>query len=332
MKKNNLLSAFSFVLIGLLATSCQKSIPELAINTKPTVTVNSFEEVTSALPDASLKNQCQLTFATDLGGYPNWFHYNDKGLADEWRVDFSGVDPVVYKMLMQYDNKNRLSDAQVHFNGVLIGTVKFDWRNNQISTEHWDFDGYLFDVNNTYDAKGQIVKRENSDGTSRTEYKYSPEGNHLKDIVYFENEVNQSDEYTYNQPNKNPFLAIQGLPYQFLYTNPFQAKWFPTSDKFLIYDNGNPIVVLNIDPSKTIMQLTHQNYLSFATYYDSQSKSYLTKNFDYQNCGPLKNGSTKAIGLSAGKNLIKRSPLLLGKPENIKKQIAALRKQYLNKD
>ena len=75
--KNNYLRLISFFLLAvLIATSCQKSIKE------------STEEAARKLPDASQKSKCQLTYGVDANSNPNWFHYNDKGLADEWRIDF----------------------------------------------------------------------------------------------------------------------------------------------------------------------------------------------------------------------------------------------------
>lgn len=244
----------SVLLIVLLVSACQKSTTELT----------DVANLQSNLTDTKKENKCQLTYAIDWGGYPNWFHYNDKGLADEWRIDFgSGIPDII---TMVYDHNNHLSNAQWHYDDRLNATMEFVWTGNLITTEHWDFSGYLFDVINTYNPRGKMTKRATNDGYFTT-FEYTPEGNHLKDIIYFKDEPLQSDEYSYNQPNKNPFLAIQGLPYLFLYFNPIQTKWFATSDRFTIYDNGNPVVVLDLDPSKTVMQITHQNYLSAATYY-----------------------------------------------------------------
>jgi hypothetical protein len=89
-------------------------------------------------------------------------------------------------------------------------------RETVLTREHWDVGGFFqFDYINTYDKHGRIIKRETSNGYYAM-IEFSPQGNHLRDVVYFGDEVLASDDYTYNQPNKNPFTAIPGLPYAFL--------------------------------------------------------------------------------------------------------------------
>jgi hypothetical protein len=280
---------------------------------------------------AKTDNQCQLTFAIDWGGALNWFHYNEAGLADEWRLDLgSGIPEVIS---MKYDDHNQLSSAQWYYDGSLVGTMEFEWSGKQVITEHWDIGGYLFETTNSYNAKNQLVQRQTSDGYL-TKYEYTPEGNHLKDIIYFEGEPIQSDEYSYNRPNKNPYRAIQGLPYLFLYLNPVQSKWSATGDRFTVYENGNPIVVLDIDPTKTVMNMTHQDYLSSVTYFDEISDSYLAKNFEYQNCAPasssIRGGTGSATGkiFEKGNKAFKHAALRIGTPEQIRKQISWMKKGY----
>jgi YD repeat-containing protein len=319
--KKKYLKLFSLLCALILLSACQK------------LALESNSEV--AIPDnvsAKSENQCRLTFAIDWGGAANWFYYNEKGLADEWRLDLgSGIPEVIS---MEYNNNNQLSGARWHFDGELIGTITFEWNNKQIATEHWDIGGYLFNNTNTYNTRGQLVQRETNDGYL-TRYDYTPEGNHLRDVIYFEGEPIQSDEYSYNHPNKNPYRAIQGLPYLFLYLNPIQSKWAATSDKFTVFENGSPTVLLNIDPSKTSMQTTQQDYLSSATYFDELSQGYLLKNFEYENCGPassLKKGRTAptlAEIFLKGNKAFKPAQLRIGTPEQMRRQINRMKKRAI---
>lgn len=330
MKKNYLKHIGPVLLAVLLVSSCQKSTIE-----KPSAIKESTEEAARKSPNASQKNRCQLTYGVDANSYPNWFHYNDKGLADEWRIDFGDGIPDVYTM--KYDKWNRLIHADEHIDGILFSTIDFVWTGNNITKEYWNQDGFLFDVVNTYDKKGQMITREASYGY-RGEMEYSRNGNIDRYFVYYLDELISFDILTYNQPNKNPFLAIQGIPYSFPYVSNLWGKWHETSDIYTIYDNGTPIVILDTDPAQTVMQLTRRNYLSSVTFFDRVSQSFVTRNFEYENCEQNDHhrstgaaSSLPAPNLSAGKKSPKRSALLLSRPNDIRKQILELRKQRLNK-
>jgi hypothetical protein len=325
MKKNYLKLISSVLLIFLFLTGCKKEMLDYPVTSESKLLSMSAPNVH--------KNECQLTYAIDWNSNPNWFHYNDKGLADEWRIDFGSGIPDIFTMT--YDNKNQLSHAEWHFDGALNATIEFVWTGNHITNENWNQGGFLFDVVNTYDQKGQLVKREISYGF-RAEIEYSPDGNPISYFAYFADELFISDILTYNQPNKNPFLAIQGIPYGFPYVAYVFGKRHETSDIFTDYSSGTPIVGLDNDPAQTVMELTHQRYLSSVTFFDRASESFKTRNFEYQNCGPANNATTResnplsATNLSGDKKSTKRSPLLLGKPDDKRMQIEELRK-HLNK-
>jgi hypothetical protein len=327
--KNNFIGHFALLLAVITLASCQKSI------TESSAIKGSGTNTTSKLPDASLKNQCQLTFAVDWNSNPNWFHYNNEGLADEWQFDYgSGINDV---FSLEYDNSNRLSHSDWHFDGALIATIDFVWSGNHISSENWDQGGFLFDVVNTYDQKGQLIKRDASYGL-RAEVEYSPDGNPIRYVAYFDNQILGSDVLTYNQPNRNPFLAAQGLPYGFPYAAYVFGKRHETSDIYTDYSSGAPVVGLDTYPAQTVMQMTNQNYVSSVTFFDNVSQSFKIRNFEYQNCGPANNASagqgnsSQASKSSADKKSIKRSMFLLRNPADIRRQIKASGKQHLGKD
>jgi len=323
MKKNLLMNLTFIFFAALLLSGCKKSIEE--------TTEVATEESTKSkqVKDKQLdpkKNECQLTFGYDHGGFPNYFHYNSMGLVDEWRI----VRPEMqYIITMTYDNKNRLSTASFPDHDFLV-SIEFVWSGDRITREHWDVGGFFqFDYINTYDRHGRIIKRETSNGYTGI-IEFTPEGNHLRDVLYFNGELLQSDDYTYNQPNKNPFTAIPGLPYAFLYTNPYQSKWYATSNKFIENYTGNPVVVLDTDPAQTVMEFGFRHYLSSVTYYDRVSETFMTRNFEYQNCGPQNNMPKKANGssnFSTDEKVNRHGPMLIISHDKMRKQIEKLRKQ-----
>jgi hypothetical protein len=316
-----------FACLLLFMTGCQKSMQE---TTEEATAESTLSQMTKAKQLDPKKNECQLTFGYDDGGFPNYFHYNSVGLVDEWRVDRGGG--AVYNIKMTYDNKNRLSTASLidPFGGFLV-SIDFVWAEDRITLEHWDVGGFFqFDFINTYDKRGNIIKRESSYGLS-TIIEFSPQGNYLRYVSYMDGVALQSDEYTYNKSNKNPFNAIPGLPYPFLYTGAYVSKWYATSDKFTVYENGNPIVLFDTDPAKTVMEFGPKHYLSSATYYDRVSKTFTTRTFEYQNCGPQSNMPGKINGPPSNSSLNRKGnrhgPMIIISHDKIRKRMEKIKKQ-----
>ena len=317
MKKNLLKLICAFLAIGLLIESCQKSINE------PKEEIGSVN-VSTTIP----KNQCQLTYAVDWNSSPNWFHYNSKGLCDEWKIDFGSGIPDIFTMV--YDNSNRLSSAEWHFDGALVGTIQFIWTGKNITTEHWDLDGFLFDVVNTWNSKGELIKREASYGIWAT-MEYSPVGNPVEVLLYLDGELIGSDVLTYNIPNRNPMSAIRGIPYAFPYANYVFGKFHETSDIYSIYDNGVPFVVLDTDPKQTKIQFGFQDYPSSITFFDRVSNSFMTRDFEYQNCGPENSApanSSNPVLYKTAKKIIPHSLLMPRSKDELFKQIEERRKKH----
>jgi hypothetical protein len=317
MKEKFFLPALLLVVSLLAISSCQKSITE----TKDEVAAKS-------LPDEMLKNQCKLTHMA-LEGFDFRFHYNSKGLADEWRIDYGTGIPDVYTM--EYNNDNHLTRAWYHYDGELQSTIDFEWTGNLLTKENWDYSGFLFDVVNTYNIKGEMTGREVSYGYSIVS-EHSPNGNAPIRDIFFDGELFYRGEYTFNQANKNPFLAIRGIPYGFPFLTFEFTKWWETSEKQTYYFDGDPFVVLDEDPAQTSVQFGFQNYLSGVTHFDVVSNSNIPFGFEYQNCGPEGNAPTRTNSSPAqqqpnfGTRVKKALPLKMGSPEMLRKQLQQRRK------
>jgi hypothetical protein len=311
MKQKIFIPALIFLVSLLAISSCQKSVTE-----------TKDEIATKGLPEGILKNQCQLT-RMNVEGFDNQFHYNDKGLADEWIIDFGTGIPDVYTM--EYDNDNKLSRAWYHYDGQLIAMIDFEWTGGLLTKENWDYSGFLFDVINTYDRKSQMIKREMSYGHSAIA-EYSSNGNIPVREIYFAGELQQRNEYTFYQPNKNPFLAIRGIPYGFPFVLFDFSKWWETSEKITYYSGGSPFVAYDYDPAQTVMQIGFQNYPTLVTHYDILTSNTVPYVFEYQNCGPDGNTPTRinnnATQQQTSPGRVKKSiPAKVGPPEILRKQL-----------
>ncbi|MEP7376575.1 MAG: hypothetical protein ABI675_24470 [Chitinophagaceae bacterium] len=325
--KKKCLTGLAFLLISsLFFPGCQKSVDE------PTANEPKEELASRGSHNNSQKDQCQFAHLI-IEGFEHVYHYNSKGLADEWHINYGdGVYHDVYTM--EYDKYNRLIKAWYHYDGAWVATIDFVWKGKLITEEHWDYSGYIFDVVNIYNRKDQMIKREISDGGYSAATQFSPNGNTPKVDIFFGGELIQRAEYTYYKPNKNPFLAIRGIPYGFPFVAFTFSQWWETSDKTTAYENGVPTVLWDFDPAKTKLQFGFQNYPSLITYYDRVSASVQTYGFEFQNCerGGNHNDHSKATDFSllqsakANINTKKTALLRMGPPELIEKQIEEMKK------
>ena len=307
--KKKFITPIILLIAGLyIMTGCQKSLRD------------SNEEMSRAVPDALLENQCRLTRFT-YPGFDNTFHYNEKGLADEWRIDYGGG--IVDVFTMSYNDNNRINKACWHFDGSLVAAIDFTWVGNLITEEHWEMDGFAFDLVNTYDRRGRLVKRVASYGLEGA-VQYSPIGNATLAEYSFSGEPISKSELTYNVANKNPFKAIRGLPYGFPFILlTFDNEWWETSEKITLYDAGVPTVIQDPDPAQTTFQFGFQHYLDQANYFDLASNSPFSVSFEYENCGENE-PSTRSAPLSKNPVMFKKSdapaPLRLGSADFIRRQ------------
>ncbi len=125
-------------------------------------------------------------------------------------------------------------------------------------------------------------------------------------------------------------MAIPGLPYAFIYTTGSVSKSYATSDKFTVFENGNPIVLFDTDPAKTVMEFGPKHYVSSATFYDRVSGTFITRTFEYQNCGPHSNMPGKANGTSSNSMNRKdnrHGPMFIFSHDKMREQIEKLKKQ-----
>ena len=96
--------------------------------------------------------------------------------------------------------------------------------------------------------------------------------------------------------NKNPSLAINGVNFGFPFEifNVFDKRW-NSFGSWVIYDNGNPIVVNEDDPAQTVIHTGQGNYATYAKYYDIPSESFYEMTFNYSNCNGGDNEENRKV-------------------------------------
>lgn len=324
--KKNLLKAFWGLLFSIIVfPGCQKVTKE----------ANPETELQSA--KVKPKNECRLTNLTYFDGDGEYnYHYNAKGLCDEWDIANYGL------FRQEYDASGRLKISKLYDGTDLSVTIHFFYEGKKVVKEIW-YDGntsnIIDEVFYTYNSKGQMVRGESFLLDYYTINTWTPEGNTLSWKFFIGGSPYWAAFLTYNRPCKNPYLAVPGIEYGFPFINPTYNlnKWWASSEKIVIYDEfGNTTVSFDYDPSRTIWQVGHQNYPLSTTYFDLISQGWFPYTFEYENCEPGNSNrnsqiaqpsslSSSATGKVNPMNLLKFHP-----SKSIKEQAQELRNQMKN--
>lgn len=266
---------FSFLVI----TGCQKEIKEQPRST----------QIESELKNSNdeNKNQCRLTeFASN--GEGETFHYNLKGLCDEWYIASYGA-----VLKQEYDATGQLKKSRWYDGDALIYTIHFFYKGVNVNKEIW-YDGSSSDVIDevyyTYNQRRQNTRMESFFGDYYTVNTFDPIGNVSAWKFYVGGNLFYSVQSTFGNKHqyKNPRRAIPGLNYGFPYINAavFSSTFCISSEKLVAYDeNGDAFVLYDFDVKKTTYQPASQNYPSAGTFFDLVTNDWLNQTFQYENCG-----------------------------------------------
>ncbi len=276
--KRKLINANGILLLGMLLFSgCQKELQKDG-------TAKPETELKTAEAKGNHRNECRLVSdASEFG--TDTYKYNNRGLVEEWNI--SAYDGY---FIMEYNSKGRLIKSRFYSGGALVNTIIFLYRDDRVVKEIWynmDTEEKADEVLYQYNRKGKMLKMQSFMLDYYTLYDYTSDGNVSEWNFYFGGSLLYTAQNTFFHHHKNPYLAIPGLDYGFAYTNGaiFQNKWYPTSEKFIYYDeNGNPQVLYDQDPYETIVEANRRNYVTASDYFDVVSQEYFHFRFGYENC------------------------------------------------
>jgi hypothetical protein len=330
MKKNLLKTLARVFITVLLFSGCKKETEQL-----PVVTDVQDEQVAKHDDD---DNKCQLR-RVDFGNNQFYeFHYNRKGLADKWHIDYGGGDFIDYQMM--YNNRGRIINTQL--TQTFPGNVnyKFYYTGNFIThvTGHDEASGELVaDIYFKYNRTGQMVKWDDIAADTHSRYFYNNRGFNTRTDFFIGPDLILESHHKYVIPNRNPYLAVKGVEFGF----PF-PDWQPVNkrllsqDSVILYDEGEPFLINDYDPAKTRIQTGIHNYVTHAYYFDRASFIHRNRNiiFTYQKCGDNDDDFDKPIVPSPAKEVGPLSPvdrlnkILSSTSKNKKQELKAFRKQY----
>jgi len=324
--EKNYLQLSGLLLFSLLSfIGCQKEITDAPVK-------DQSEDAAASVNTANrnnLENSCRLvSLDWSSGGAGLWqFHYNEEGLADEWSIDY-GYGVISEKMY--YDENNRLVRAdEVYFGFNYVYELYYTGnRLTRMTRTGVDFPDEIQDFRFTYNQKGQIIRQDDDNLDAHVLMEYDAMGNCTRTDIYFGSDLWYSDNYTFENPVRNPLLNVPGVEIGFLSyggTYVSNKRWF-TTNRTVLYDNGSPIVFNDYDPSKTNPTTGNHNFPVSVNYYDRVSESSLDILFEYENCNGKAGESNRSV--PANKNLQARASnpqtrphLFWGYLKSIKKKV-----------
>lgn len=276
------------------------------------------------------KDKCRLVYSDYADGlYTETYSYNSKGLVKE--VKLGSLGSFYFYATMQYDRKDRIVTGSASFDGINYYEMSFEYQNDRIIREITYEPGttnIIEVVTNTYNHKGQMVRREDPVYDFYATFEYDREGNNtISDLRYLSNNylilrvVNH-----YKKHIKSPYTARPGITQSWWYSNDVTSPLVPTErDEYWGDGEGGEFLAFDEDPAKTIINPTAQNLTANRLTFDNISGNEIYQYWEYENCG-RKNESDLAarksmpdIGQRAMDIAKLRMPLLRG--PQLKKQL-----------
>jgi hypothetical protein len=315
----------------LFATGCRKE-------TTKTTELNDEIAQPSMESRSDKRGECRLTEYIYEGGSET-FHYNRKGLCDEWGIVGWGAI-----LKQEYGATEQLKKSRWYEGDELIYTIHFFYKGGKVTKEIW-YDGNSGIVSDevyyTYNRRGQNTRMESFLGDYYTVNTFDAAGNVTAWDFYIGGILTYSGRSTFSHRHsyKNPRLAVPGIDNFFPFLNAAESSnpFCISSTKQIAYDeNGNPTVLYDYDPKRTSYQPASQNYPASGTFFDLVTNGWVSQAFQYENCG--RGGNDDHGDLQRGTpptapNANRINPLMLLKrnpAKSMKEQVKEFRQQIKN--
>lgn len=309
----------SLLAIALLVSGCR---PDTA-GPNPVATI---DVATDFAPDRPLET-CQVVRNEGQDGFLQTYRYNSRGLVSRWEDGFGTLIP-------QYDMRGVLVRARYVIDDLTFATIVYEYHGGKIVRETW-FLGATDTIEdilvNTWNANGQLIRRESLPFGVYTTFQYDAVGNAFQvDVLGPGGFLFLSNTYAFTAPVKSPDLTLRGLPYGPQFINHVFNPWRQTAAKAVITDqDGNLITLFDQDPVKSILVAGRQRYALYQNFYDKLSGTYYAQTWSYQNCPgnnfpPDVPPSPSIRGRAAGA----ADFVLRGSMRGVRQQIEELKKKY----
>jgi YD repeat-containing protein len=317
--RRRVLFTVALVLVGCRADT---SAPD------PDATRNLITDAAAA--DRQLQ-RCQVLRNLGQDGFLQTIRYDNRGLVSRWEDGIGTYLP-------QYDASGRLTRARYVLNDLASATIFYRYQGPRIERETWFLSGtevVLDELVNTWDARGQLVRRESVPFGVFTTFQYDAMGNAFQvDVRGAGGFLLLSNTYAFTAPIKSPDLTLRGLPYGPQFINYVFNPRRQTAAKAVVSDpQGNLITLFDQDPARSVLVAGQQNFALYQNFFDKLSGTFYAQTWTYQQCPgnnfppdipPAPPGSSaRRSGAGRPDDLALR-----GSMSSVRQQIDGLRKRY----
>jgi len=237
----------------------------------------------------SHREECRLTSFVWENNTSEFFHYNKKGLLDEWKVEGNGGFPFTSRFTMEYDHKGRLVKANTYDGDVVLDEAVFVYENGRIVTENWTDPAtgdLIAQTNLTYNSRGWIIKKDDPINQFYVNFEYDAMGNNImNEVVGYDGFVYVRFINEFKMAVRGAYNAVPGLPYPFFWSNSVISKRQETAIDVLVPDeNGVLIYLFDRSSEKSVLIANKFRLPAFQNHYDFVNDRWDPEVWNYDNC------------------------------------------------
>lgn len=272
---------------------------------------------------------CQVVRNEGQDGFLQTFRYDSRGLVSRWEDGFATLIP-------QYDAKGALVRATYIIDDATFASIVYKYQGGKVAQETWFIGGtdIVDDILvNTWNARGQLIRRESQLFGVYTTFQYDAIGNAYQvDVLGSDGFLFLSNTYAFTAPIKSPDLTLRGLPYGPQFINLVFNPWRQTAAKAVVSDlEGNLVTLFDQDPKKSMLVAGQQQYALYQKFFDKLSGTWYAQTWSYVNCP----GNSYPPDVPPSPSLGSRSRaagtadfVLRGSMRTVRQQVDELKRKY----
>ena len=247
--------------------------------------LNAIDE--AALKSANVENKIRLLEDKGLSdGFLQGYRYNELGLADEYYLSKTGQ--YNFWATMEYDSNKRMSKARFYYDADIYFDIVFTYEKDKLVKETWYVPGTEEVVDyyiNTYNNKGQLVRRDEPPFQLRSEFQYDNVGNlTVMELIWDDGSLLYGMECSFSGPLKNPFASVTGLPVAIIWAddNNSSPNRFTGLKYYYNDEDGNKVIDFNWESDETIINIGSQHYPIYQNSLDVISDTWADQTWTYE--------------------------------------------------
>jgi hypothetical protein len=255
-----------------------------------------------------------------------------------WRLNYAPGDYTEHQI--KYNNRNRIKSTRV-IDPIFLpaDTINYTFYDNGNFTTralgYLTSGGIWADIYYKYNQRRQMTRIDDAVNDFHSRFYYNNSGYNTKTEFYIGTDLLYTYSFEFTIPNKNPYLAVNGVDFGFpFYVLPLFDKRWESKGKVIYYEEGIPYVIYDLDAAQTTIQTGAHNYMTYSSYYDMATETAGNVACTYQNCGGDDDdriAAPPAIKSTGQLSIKNRLISILNRPsKNIKQQLKDFKQEYFS--